>query len=304
VANAIATGLRAGGRPVDECPIGDGGEGTLDALVAALGGELRRAKVNDPLGRAIEAEFAISGSVAIVETASASGLGLVAAGERDPIAAGTAGTGELIMAALEAGAGTVYLGVGGSATTDGGAGAIKVITRGGGLRDARLVVLCDVRTSFEDAARVFGPQKGAGERDVRRLTARLNALARRLERDPRGIPMTGAAGGLSGGLWAAFGAELVSGASFVLDAVGFDARMRASRAVVTGEGKLDQQSLVGKAVSEIATRARQAGVPCHAVVGTRQLDTMGARVLDLEHVLEASTLAQIEAAGQALAKLI
>jgi glycerate kinase len=165
-------------------------------------------------------------------------------------------------------------------------------------------VLCDVRTSFEDAARVFGPQKGAGERDVRRLTARLNALARRLERDPRGIPMTGAAGGLSGGLWAAFGAELVSGASFVLDAVGFDARMRASRAVVTGEGKLDQQSLAGKLVSEIATRARQGGVPCYAIVGRRELDSFGARILDLQAVLEASTLLEIEAAASRLAKLI
>ena len=110
--------------------------------------------------------------------------------------------------------------------------------------------------------------------------------------------MTGAAGGLSGGLWAAFGAELVPGAAFVLDAVGFDARMRAARAVVTGEGKLDQQSLVGKVVSEVATRARQAGVPCHAVVGTRELDAMGARILDLDRVIEASTLRQLEAAGE------
>jgi glycerate kinase len=158
-----------------------------------------------------------------------------------------------------------------------------------------------VRTPFELAARVFGPQKGAGEDDVRRLTARLNALARRLDRDPRGVPMTGAAGGLSGGLWAAFGAELVPGASFVLDAVGFDARMRSARAVVTGEGKLDRQSLAGKVVSEVATRARQAGVPCHAIVGTRDLDTFGPRMLDLDTVYEASTLQQLEAAGQRLA---
>jgi glycerate kinase len=304
VADAIARGLQAGDWPVDLCPIADGGEGTMAALAASRGGELRVATVTDPLGREIEAQFAIHGSEAFLETAAASGLHLVDAAERDPLAASTAGTGELILAAIDAGAHTVCLGVGGSATTDGGAGAIKAIRRGGGLQDAKLIVLCDVRTPLEDAAQVFGPQKGAGEDDVRRLTARLHALARRLDRDPRGVPMTGAAGGLSGGLWAAFGAELVSGASFVLDAVGFDVRMRAARAVVTGEGKLDQQSLVGKAVSEIATRARQAGVPCHAVVGTRELDSMGTRVLDLEHVLEASTLAEIEAAGRALAKLI
>ncbi len=201
------------------------------------------------------------------------------------------------MAAAAAGADTILLGVGGSATTDGGAGAIRAIERGGGLQGVRLVVLCDVRTTFADAARVFGPQKGAGPDEVRRLTARLNAQARRLPRDPRGEPMTGAAGGLSGGLWAAFGAELVSGAAFVLDAVGFDARMRAARAVITGEGKLDEQSLVGKVVSEVATRSRQAGVPCHAIVGTRELDAMGARVLDLERVLEATTLDELRAAG-------
>jgi glycerate kinase len=301
VAAAIGRGLERGGRPVDLCPVADGGEGTREALTETLGGETLAATVPDPLGRAIEAEFTLSGSTAIVETAAASGLGLVATGERDPIAASTQGTGELIVAAVQAGATTVYLGVGGSATTDGGSGAIRAIKRGGGLDGTRLVVLCDVRTAFEDAAEVFGPQKGAGPDQVRRLTARLNALARRLGRDPRGVPMTGAAGGLSGGLWGAFGAELVPGAAFVLDAAGFDARMRSARAVVTGEGKLDRQSLSGKAVSEVATRARQAGVPCHAIVGARRLGAFGARMLDLDHVLEASTLDEIEAAGERLA---
>ena len=304
VAAAIGRGLEAGGRPVDLCPVADGGEGTLAALAESLGAQVRRVDATDPLGRPIQAEFALGDRVAIVETAAASGLGLVGEDERDALAATTAGTGELILAAVTAGADTVYLGVGGSATTDGGAGAIKAIERGGGLDGVRLVVLCDVRTSFEDAARVFGPQKGASADQVRRLTKRLNALAVRLSRDPRGVSMTGAAGGLSGGLWAAFGAELVPGAGFVLDAVGFDARMRAARAVVSGEGKLDQQSLVGKIVSEVATRARQAGVPCHAVVGTRELDSMGTRILDLDRVREASTLEEIEAAGRALAELI
>ena len=304
VAEAVGRGLQAAGRPVDLCPVADGGEGTLDALVMALGGDIHQAQVPDPLGRPVRARFAISGRLGIVETAAASGLHLVAAGERDALAAATAGTGELIAAAIRDCAETVYLGVGGSATTDGGAGAIRAIERHGGLNGARLVVLCDVRTPFEDAARVFAPQKGADPDDVRRLTARLNAQARRLPRDPRGVPMTGAAGGLSGGLWAALGAELVPGAGFILDAVGFDARMRASRAVVTGEGKLDEQSLVGKVVSEVATRARQSGVPCHAVVGTRALDAMGARILDLDHVLEATNLEQMEEAGRTLAGLL
>ncbi len=210
----------------------------------------------------------------------------------------------LVMAAASAGAREIYLGVGGSATTDGGAGAIKAIRERGGLGDARLTVLCDVRTPFEHAARVFGPQKGAGQGEVKRLSRRLSALAKRLPRDPRGQAMTGAAGGLSGGLWAAFGAKLVAGAPFVLDAVGFDARMRAARAVVTGEGCLDRQSLVGKAVSEVATRARQAGVPCHAVVGRDELDAFDRRILDLQAVFEAGTVTQLERAGARLAELI
>jgi glycerate kinase len=304
VAAAIGRGLQKAGRPVDLCPVADGGEGTLDALAAGLGAERHRAAVTDPLDRGIDAEFGLAGEVALVDTAAASGLSLVAEGERDAFAASTAGTGELIAAAVAAGARTVYLGVGGSATTDGGAGAIEAIERAGGLGDARLVVLCDVRTPFEDAAHVFGPQKGASPGDVKRLTARLNAQARKLARDPRGVAMTGAAGGLSGGLWAAFGADLVPGAAFVLDQVGFDARMRAARAVITGEGKLDMQSLVGKVVSEVATRARQSGVPCHAVVGTRELDSMGARILDLDRVLECTDLGELEAAGAELAGIL
>ena len=304
VATAIAGGLRAGGWEVDLCPVADGGEGTLAALCRALELELRAASAADPLGRRIEAPFGFGGGVAVVETAAASGLGLVAEHERDPIEASTFGTGELVAAAIDAGARTVYVGVGGSATTDGGAGAVRAIRERGGLRGARLVVLCDVRTPFEEAARVFGPQKGADAGQVVRLTRRLHALARTLERDLRGVAMTGAAGGLSGGLWAALGAELTPGAAFVLEAVQFDRRMRAARAVVTGEGKLDLQSLAGKLVSEIATRARQSGVPCHAIVGRRELDSFGARILDLQAVLEASTVAEIKAAGRRLADLV
>lgn len=304
VANAIGHGLSDRGRPFDLCPVADGGEGTLEVLLPAIEGELRTVTVSDPLGRPIDASFGLGDGVAVVEMAAASGLGLVSPEERDAIAASTSGTGELIVAAAEAGATAVYLGVGGSATTDGGAGALKAIHDAGGLGKARIVVLCDVRAPFEHAARVFAPQKGADPEAVTRLTKRLNDQARRLRRDPRGVPMTGAAGGLSGGLWAEFDAELVPGAQFVLDAIEFDRRMRAARAVITGEGKLDQQSLAGKLVSEISTRARQAGVPCHAIVGTRELDSFGVRVLDLQAVLEASTLRQISAAARRLARVL
>jgi glycerate kinase len=267
---------------------------------------MRSAPASDPLGRPVEVSFGwvADGAVAIIETAAASGLHLVSENERDPWAASTGGTGELFAAAVAAGARTVLVGVGGSATTDGGAGAVRAIEAAGGLRGVRLVVLCDVRTPFEDAARVFAPQKGADARMVARLTKRLMSLAGRMARDPRGVPMTGAAGGLSGALWSAFGAELVPGAAFVLDALGFDPRMRAARAVVTGEGKIDQQSLAGKAVSEVATRARQSGVPCYAVTGRRELDAFGARVLDLQAILEAGTVAELEAAGRRFAEFV
>jgi glycerate 2-kinase len=294
--------------------VADGGEGTVAALVSALGGESVPVDVTDPLGRPVAASFALvdggrgrrrsAGSLAVLEMAAASGLHLVSDEERDPVRASTYGTGQLIVAAAEAGAGTVYLGVGGSATTDGGAGALEAIEAAGGIGGTGIVVLCDVRTPFEDAARVFGPQKGAGPDAVAALTARLQSLARKLPRDPRGIPMTGAAGGLSGGLWAGLGAELVPGAAFVLDAVDFDHRMRQSRAVITGEGKLDEQSLAGKLISEISTRARQTGVPSYAIVGKRELDDFGMRILDLQVVIEAGTMAEIEAAAERLAVVI
>ena len=175
----------------------------------------------------------------------------------------------------------IIVAVGGSATSDGGAGAIEAIEDAGGLGGAKLVVLCDVRTPFEDAPKVFGPQKGADAAMIKRLEKRLDALAGKWPRDPRGVPMTGCAGGLSGGLWAVHRAMLEPGAPWVLDALDFDARMRASRAVVTGEGKLDEQTLQGKLVGEIGTRARQSGVPLHAIVGADALDPFGKRMIDL-----------------------
>jgi len=307
VAGAIGRGLeRAGLMPPDLCPLADGGEGTMDALLIALGGETAGVQVHGPLGPAVQAQFGLveDGGTAVLEMASASGLGLVPEDERDAWAASTYGTGELICAAVDAGAEVIVLGVGGSATTDGGAGAIEAIEAGGGLRGARIVVLTDVRTPFERAPAVFGPQKGADAAMVARLERRLDALAAELPRDPRGVPLTGAAGGLSGGLWAAFGAQLEPGAPFVLDALDFDARMRAARAVVTGEGKLDEQTLEGKLVGEIGTRTRQAGVPLHAIVGTDRLDPFGKRIIDLQVVQEATDLDEIAAAGETLGRAL
>lgn len=303
MAAALARGLRAGGREAAELPIGDGGEGTLDALVEARGGERRTASVSDPLGRPITAEYALlapDGNVGVVESARASGLGLVAEHERDAWAASTRGTGELIAAAATEGAREVIVTVGGSATTDGGAGVLAALDEAG--VEVPVVVACDVRTPWEQAARVFAPQKGADSATVARLERRLSALAAAAPRDPRGVPMTGCAGGLSGALWAHRGARLVPGAPFVLDSVGFDAAMRAARFVVTGEGRLDTQTLAGKAIAEVATRCRQGGVACHAVVGEDALDRFRARVLDLASVSEAGTPEELEARGRELAE--
>jgi glycerate kinase len=300
VAAAIAAGLRAGGREAHEMPVADGGEGTMEAIVTTLEGELRTISASDPLGRPVEASFALlEDGRAIVEAAQASGLGLVDEGERDAWGASTRGTGELIAAAVGAGAERVIVTVGGSATTDGGAGALEALEEAG--VSVELDVLCDVRVPFEQAPSVFGPQKGADPAMVKRLEERLHELAGRFNRDPRGEPMTGAAGGLSGGLWAQHGARLQQGASFVLDTIGFDEHMRRSAFVVTGEGRIDSQTLQGKIVGELATRCRQGGVACHAVVGKNELDEFSARILDLASLTEATTLNELENAGRRLA---
>jgi glycerate 2-kinase len=300
VAAALARGLRSAGRDAEELPVADGGEGTMEALLSTLGGELRTVQASDPLGRRVEARFALieGGHTGIVEMAQASGLGLVGEEERDAWAASTRGTGELIAAAVEAGAERVIVTVGDSATTDGGAGALEALEAAGVA--VELDVLCDVRTPFEDAPRVFGPQKGADEPLVRKLERRLDELADSFRRDPRGEPMTGCAGGLAGGLWAQHDARLHHGASYVLDAIGFDERMREAAFVVAGEGRIDSQTLEGKIVAEVATRCRQGGVPCHAVVGEIALDPFSERVLDLASVTEAKTLEELESAGRRL----
>ncbi|MFA9270054.1 MAG: glycerate kinase [Baekduiaceae bacterium] len=306
VAGAIGRGLERAGVPADLCPVADGGEGTLAVLLTALGGETAGTRAHDPLGREIAAGFALieDGGTAIVEVAEASGPPRVAPDERDVMAAATFGTGELIAAAVDTGAAVVLVAAGGSATVDGGAGAIEAIQAAGGLRGARLVVLCDVRTPWEEAPSRFGPQKGASPEQVRELESRLRALGRDLPKDPAGVPMTGAAGGLAGGLWAAFGAALEPGAAFVLNTLDTDTRLRAARAVVVGEGRLDRTSLQGKVTGELATRARQAGIPCHAIAGQDALDPFDARILDLQEIVQAGTMDDLQRAGEALAAIL
>jgi glycerate kinase len=304
VAGAIAAGLLAGGAEADLCPVADGGEGTAEAVRAALGGTVRRAPAHDPLGRPIEAGFVLveDGATAVVDTAAASGLPLVAPSERDAEAASTYGTGELVATAIAAGARRVLLAAGGSATTDGGSGAIEALRERGGVRGATLEVLCDVRTPFEDAAQVFAPQKGADEAAVRRLGERLQRLAAEFPRDPRGVPMSGCAGGLSGGLWAAFDAGLRPGAEFVLDLLDFDRRLRETDAAIAGEGRIDSQSLEGKIVGQIAATCARIGRDLHVLVGRDELDRAALDGLPIRSIREAGTLEALTAAGRELAE--
>ncbi len=297
VAEAVARGIDRGGLEAVAVPVADGGEGTAAALVSATGGEWLSSRVSDPLGREVEASFALlADGTAVVEVAAASGLALLEPRELDPWRASTRGTGELIVAAVEAGATKVVVGCGGSATVDGGLGATEAMKEAG--LEVELACACDARSAWEDAAPVYAPQKGADEAMVERLAARLDDLSLSLPRDPRDAPLTGCGGGLSGALWAHFDASLEPGAALVLDAVGFDARMREAAFVITGEGRLDAQTLEGKAVGEVATRCRQAGVQCHAVVGEDALDPFLERVLDFASIREAGTPVALEAAGR------
>jgi len=305
VAGAMAKGIRAGGQAVvDTCPVADGGEGTSEVLMRASGGRVLPATASDPLGRRLDLQAGVTmladGETAVVETATASGLGLIPEDARDAVAASTFGTGELIAAAVRAGARKVILAVGGTATSDGGEGAIEAIENAGGMSGAGLLVLADVETPFESAAIDFGPQKGADPEQIALLTTRLLELASRLPRSPLAVPRTGAGGGIAGGLWAVYDAQLVSGSAYVLDSIGFERRLAQCDCVIVGEGRLDQQSLEGKVVGEILSRAEDAGVDCHAIVGDTELDdeASGAFV----SVQTASTLAQIEAAAAGLAE--
>ena len=301
VAEAIAAGIEESGALADRCPVADGGEGTMAVLLAALGGERRQIEAHDPLRRPVRASFGLlgDGATAIVETAQASGLGLVAPEERDPERADTFGAGELIAAAIASGARTVLVAVGGSATTDGGRGALEALRQAGLLGAGSIEVLCDVQAPYEDAARLFAPQKGADPAAVERLGARLARLAAELPRDPRGVPMSGCAGGLSGGLWA-HGASLRSGAAFVLEAIGFGRRLGEADAAIGGEGRFDAQSLAGKIVGEIADRCADAAKPLHLVVGSTAPDTAPAAAIS--SITRAESLEEMRRAGFDLAR--
>jgi glycerate kinase len=265
-AEAFALGVERAGRAARRLPLADGGEGTLDVLCRDPAAR-RAARVTGPLGDPVDAEWGMRGETAVVEMARASGLALVG-GRNDPLRASTRGTGELILAAIEAGAPRVLVAVGGSATTDGGLGALEALDFD--LRGVEVVVACDVTTTFLDAARVFGPQKGADADAVRALERRLVELAARYAArgvDVRALPGGGAAGGLAGGL-ASVGARLVPGAAVVAETAGLRAGLRGASLALTGEGRFDATSLAGKVVGHLLREARAAGVPAAVVAGS------------------------------------
>ena len=291
---------------IDILPLADGGDGTLATLVAATGGEIILCRVRGPLGLPVDAAWGRLGGArsdtAVIEMALASGLALLQYEERDPRRATTFGTGELIRAALDAGCRRIVVGIGGSATNDGGAGMAcalgarlrdgkgRDIDAGGaalaglasidvsGLHlppDAKFVVACDVDNPLygpEGASAVYGPQKGALPKTVRELDAALMHYARMLREqlgaNVAAVPGSGAAGGLGAGLLAFCGAEMRSGLDLVMELTGFDARIAGCRLAITGEGRLDSQTARGKVVAGVARRARAAGVPAVALAGT------------------------------------
>lgn len=273
-AAAIGRGLRtAGVEEVVELPAADGGEGTLDALLAARGGSRRTTRVTGPLGGEVEAEWGLlPDGTAVVEMARASGLALVA-GTNDPLRASTRGTGELIAAVLRSGAKRVIVGVGGSATSDGGLAAVEAL--GWSLAGADVTVACDVTTGFLDAAAVYGKQKGATAAQVGLLTNRLARLAdvyrERLGVDVTGLEGGGAAGGLAGGL-AAIGARLEPGFDVVAQAAGLESALEDADLVVTGEGRLDMTSFEGKVVGGVLEWAADLDVAHRAVICGQAVD--------------------------------
>ena len=267
VAAAIEAACTATGNECDKAPVSDGGEGWLDAF----GGPNRWTIVTGPLGDPIDAPWRLSDGTAVIEMALASGL-LVAGGAdgNDALAATTTGTGDLIDAALDAGATRIIVGLGGSATTDGGLGAIRAIHQPARLKRVELLVACDVRTRFADAAKVFGPQKGASPSQVELLTGRLQRLAQVYASDygvdVSEIEGSGAAGGLAGGL-VALGAKLTPGFDLLSEELGLVHRVAEADLIITGEGFLDEQSFEGKVVGQMAALAGEHGKRIVAVVG-------------------------------------
>lgn len=257
---------------VEEVPLSDGGEGLLDVL----GGPNRTAVVTGPLGAPVTAAWRMERRTAVIEMARASGLVLAGGAERNrPLDASTVGTGELIGRALTEGARRIIVGLGGSATTDGGLGALEALRSPARLKAVEVEIACDVRTRFVDAAAVFAPQKGASPAQVALLTARLEQLARRYA-DEYGVDISeidgaGAAGGLAGAL-AAFGGRITPGFDLVAEHVDLEERMAGADVVVTGEGYLDAQSLDGKVVGGVCDMAATAGCRVVVVVGDADSD--------------------------------
>jgi glycerate kinase len=280
VAAAIAAGAEAAGWAHAQLPLADGGEGTLDAF----GGANRTATVTGPLGTPVEAPWRMGDDgVAVVESARASGLVLAGGAEgNDPVGATSRGTGELVAAAIAEGASRVIVSLGGSATTDGGFDTVEVLDAFAPFdgRDGRpeVLVACDVRTVFRDAAVVFGPQKGATAEQTVELTGRLDRLAslyrQRYGIDLAALPGSGAAGGLGGAL-AALGAQLVPGFELISAHTGLADAVRSADAVVTGEGKLDAESFNGKVVGGVLELAAAHGRPALVVAGAVAADVEG-----------------------------
>lgn len=285
-------------------PMADGGEGTVEALVRSLHGDILKTKVTSPLGEEIESFLGqLPGGTVILEMAAASGLPLVPSEERNPMIATTKGTGELIREAMNLGAHNIVLGIGGSATNDGGAGMAqalgvkfldgegKELNPGGGdlgrlaridcsqvdprLKSTKITVMCDVDNPLcgvRGASAVFGPQKGATPEMVQTLDRNLEHFAQILKEqlgfDVKDIPGTGAAGGLGAGLLAFTNAELKTGIETVLDTVNFDQMLESADLVITGEGRIDVQSLYGKVPMGVAKRAVKQAKPVLAIVGS------------------------------------
>jgi glycerate kinase len=265
-AAALAAGFRAARVDVEECPIADGGEGTAEVLFAAFGGEWREVEVRDPLERPVLARWLLlPDETAVVEAAEALGLGLVAPEERDPLRASSRGLGELIAAALEEKPRDVVVALGGTATMDGGAGLLEVVSE---LRGPAFA-LCDVRSRLLDAPRLYGPQKGASPEDVAALESRFAGMT---SLQPFAeLPGSGSAGGLGAAL-AFLGAKLVPGARWILERIDFRAYLREADLAVSGEGRLDATTLEGKAPWEARRMAEEEGVRCALFGGRVELD--------------------------------
>ena len=304
-AAAMARGLRSAGiESVVELPLADGGEGTLDVIRAVRGGALRTETVTGPLGDPVLAEWAMLGDgTAIIEMAKASGRALVSPERRDPLVASTRGTGELIAIAIRAGAQRVVVGVGGSATTDGGLAAVQALDWS--LGQVPVTVACDVRTAFLDAAAIFGPQKGASPAQVGLLTRRLEQVAGayrdRLGVDVTGVEGAGAAGGLAGGLHA-IGATIEPGFDAVADVVGLQSVLESVDLVITGEGKLDRTSFHGKVVGGVLELADAIGVPHRGVIAGQIADDARDEIAALGDVTALALTDRVWQAGEAFAR--